>query len=160
MKKYSRWIVCLMMTYMMFSSTAYALFGGHVENPDAILKDLKSHPEAYIRYGGMSTGFSFYIEKASVDVQKYAPPEYVIAVRKIIHGDNGMINEYHREDIYEDSILRFAYDYTTRNMFVEKKDENGNIVWQYLDPSKADDYEYYHPKLMTMNITTMVCSKC
>lgn len=91
------------------------------KNPDAILKDLKSHPEAYIRYGGMSTGFSFYIEKASVDVQKYAPPEYVIAVRKIVHGDNGMINEYHREDIYEDSILRFAYDYTTRNMFVEKK---------------------------------------
>lgn len=61
-----------------------------------------------------------------------------------------MINEYHREDIYEDSILRFAYNYTTRNMFVEKKDENGNIVWQYLDPSKADDYEYYQNGLQQM----------
>ena len=94
--------------------------------------------------------FFILYRKSSVDVQKYAPPEYVIAVRKIIHGDNGMINEYHREDIYEDSILRFAYDYTTRNMFVEKKDENGNIVWQYLDPSKADDYEYYHNGLQQM----------
>lgn len=150
MKKYSRWIVCLMMACMMFSSTAYALFGSHVENQDAILKDLKSHPEAYIRYGGRSTGFSFYIEKASIDVQKYAPPEYVIAVRKIIHSDNGMIKEYHKERIVDDTVLRFAYDYKTRNMFVEKKDENGNIVWQYLDPSKADDYEYYQNGLQQM----------
>ena len=64
--------------------------------------------------------------------------------------DNGMIKEYHKEKIVDDTVLRFAYDYKTRNMFVEKKDENGNIVWQYLDPSKADDYEYYHNGLQQM----------
>lgn len=107
-----------------------------VSNSDDILRDMYATPSKYIRYGGASTGLSFLIDRTSVNVHKYAPPQYIIAARKITHFNNGQ----HGEAIEADEIIRYSYDYNTKKMYVEERDNNGNNTWRYINPAASKSY--------------------
>ena len=72
---------------------------------------------------------------SSVDVQKYEPPNYIIAIRRLMrHTGPG-------ENIVGDSIIRFKYNYDSRKMWIETLDEDGkNLIWKNIDPTKSRNY--------------------
>ncbi|WP_407398483.1 hypothetical protein [Anaerovibrio sp.] len=126
-------IVCM----LLLATTALAF--PKVENSDAILADMKANPSRYVRFGGASVGQHYYIDKISINVHKYEPPEYIIAARwvtrsYVIAGENVY------EDIRLDTTMRYKYDYDQRKMYFETTDENGNLIWKHIDPSLSKSY--------------------
>ena len=110
------------------SSTSFAF--GRIENSNAILAEMRSNSNNFIRYGGQSIGISFFLAKNSISVVKYQPPQYIISIRNITHytGANS-------EVIEGDDIIRYSYDYNNRKMYIELQDrETSNINWVYIDP--------------------------
>ena len=105
-----------------------------VPNGDEILADMYANPQNYIYFASASTGFSFYYYKPSLDVQQYSPPNYIIAARVIDrHVGPG-------ESIWNDSIIKFRYDYNSRKMWAETFDNNRNLIWKEIDPIKSQNY--------------------
>lgn len=105
-----------------------------VSNGDEILSDMYANPSNYIYFASASTGFSFFYYKPSVDVQRYSPPSYIIAARVITrHVGPG-------EDIFNDSVIKFRYDYSSRKMWKETFDDNRNLIWREIDPAKSKNY--------------------
>ena len=121
-------MICLSVT-----STSFAI--EKVANSDAILTDMYANPGKYIRYGGASTGLSFFIDKSSINVHKYNPPEYIIAAQVITH-----FNAVLREGIIKATTYRYRYDYVARRMYREVADGNGAVQWQLVDPSASKSY--------------------
>ena len=72
------------------------------------------------------------IDKTSVNVHKYNPPEYIIAARSITHFDSGRNDKY--EQIVHDGNVRYRYNYIKRIMYREIKDDNGTLKWKLIDP--------------------------
>lgn len=134
--------ICLMAVATLLASSTPLEAMSKIANSDFILADLHAHPNSYIRYGGQSTGRTFYMSKPSIAVQKYEPPTYIIAVQAYYHYTNGPKTGV--EFIYDTELLRFKYDYDTRSMYVENKDRNGAKHWEYMDPKRIHDNEYYH----------------
>lgn len=126
-------ILILTFMFMMIAANCFAFF--KVDNEQAILEDMYSNPYNYIYYGAASTGFSFYYYKPSVDVQKYEPPNYIIAIRSLTrHTVPG-------ENITSDRIIRFKYNYDSRKMWIETRDEDSkNLIWKDVDPTKSKNY--------------------
>ena len=119
---------------------------GMNENDYAVLNDMYAHPGNYIRYGGASIGFSFLVNKNSIDVQQYNPPNYIIAAREVIHHYDSFA-EWHDgigESVHS-RIIRYKYDYANRKMYVEQKDRNNNPYWEYVDPQKIKSYHDENP---------------
>ena len=125
----------LVLCMLLLATTALAF--PKVENSDEILADMKANPARYIRFGGASIGLSFYIDKNSINVHKYEPPEYIIAARKLTHADSGQGG---RQAIEFDGLMRYRYDYNHRKMYYETEDENGRLIWKHIDPSLSKTY--------------------
>lgn len=135
--------MCFVAMILVLASSAPLEAKGKIANSDFILADLHAHPNSYIRYGGHSIGCSYYMSKPSIAVQKYEPPTYIIAVQAYYHYTSGIRD--HVEYIYDTELLRFKYDYSTRNMYIEETDRNGAKHWEYIDPKRMNDNEYsYH----------------
>ncbi|TCS81414.1 hypothetical protein [Pectinatus cerevisiiphilus] len=75
-------------------------------------------------------GTGWYVDKSSLEVEKYAPPQYIIAVNvvRVDNVDKGNI------DISDIQTLRFFYNYNLRRMYV---DQDGNSDWSYINPDKG-----------------------
>ena len=112
-----------LMLLLFMSATVSAL--GRLANSDEILAEMYANPSNFIRYGGASIGMSFLIVKNSLNVELYAPPNYIISARKITHFNSGMNDKY--EAIEDDSVIRYKYDYATRKMYMERQDKNKNL---------------------------------
>lgn len=53
--------------------------GLYNEDVDETIKaDMLVHPDRYLRSSSMGTGAVLCIDKASIDIEKYAPPHYII----------------------------------------------------------------------------------
>jgi len=131
--------VLIIATFLMFYILPSATFGfGKIANSDAILADMYANPDKYIRYGGASIGLSFLIDKTSINVHKYNPPEYIISVREITHYNSGRNDKY--EQIEYDGYIRYRYDYAKKRMYKEVKDNNGILKWELVDPSASKSY--------------------
>ena len=72
-------------------------------------------------------GTAWYVDKSSLIVQKYAPPQYIIAVNVVTvdRADEG------NTDVGSVRTYRFFYNYDLRKMYV---DYNGGSNWHYLEP--------------------------
>lgn len=126
----------IFLTIFLLLITTTAMAFSRVSNSEEILHDMYASPSKYIRYGGASTGLTFLIDKTSVNVHKYAPPQYIIAARKITHYNNGQ----HGEAIEADEIIRYAYDYNTKKMYIEERGNNGSNAWRYITPAASKSY--------------------
>ena len=109
--------------------TAVNIGFAYPNNP-ATMKALKSNPQNYIYYGYTGPGGSLYIDKSSINVERYAPPHYVIKFKAIsydVFSSRKYANE-HWEKYY--------YNYNTKEMFHETTDGNNNPVLKPLDEKK------------------------
>lgn len=134
--KFGKFLVLLLVAVFFTAGNCFAF--GKVANSDTILDDMYVNPSKYIKYGGASTGLSFLIDKTSVKSDKYAPPEYIITARTITHYNSGRNDKY--EQIEKDGIVRYRYNYNSRQMWVETLDENNNLYWKEIDPAKSKNY--------------------
>lgn len=75
-------------------------------------------------------GTAWYVDRSSLSVQEYEPPQYIIAVNivSVDQADAG------NTSISNVRTYRFFYNYDSRKMYV---DANGNSNWRYLDPQGA-----------------------
>ena len=128
---------CLMiaMIFSMFSQAECEESKWSQAPIDAMYADLGN----YIQYdrGSAGTGLriSNYINRVSIDVQKYDPPQYIIAFHRI-----EQLVGHHMNTVSEsghDSIVRYSYDLDLKKMYIERC-ENGTCHWEYLEPSKID----------------------
>ena len=130
-----RFFVFILLAFIVLatSSTVFAL--PHGENNPAIFKDMKSNPSNYILTGAVGMGLIYYMDKSSIKVDKYAPPEYIIAFRLVTH----KTPENYTCDA-DDRLTRYRYDYKSRRMYREIiSRENGESRWEYIDPSVASN---------------------
>ena len=102
---------------MLFSSAALAY------NPYPIYLDGDHN---FILCDGHMGG-AWYVDRSSLIVQKYEPPQYIIAVNivSVDQADAG------NTSISNVRTYRFFYNYDSRKMYVDVK---GNSNWRYLDP--------------------------
>ena len=119
---------------LLLATTALAF--PKVENSDDILADMKANPSRYVRFGGASVGLTFYIDKNSINVHEYEPPEYIIAARRLTHAASG---QGHKA-IEFDGLMRYKYDYDQRKMYFETTNENGSLIWKHIDPTLSKTY--------------------
>lgn len=73
-------------------------------------------------------GTAWYVDRSSLNVEKYAAPQYIIAVNVVSVNDADRGNT----SISRVKTYRFFYNYNLRRMYV---DTDGNSNWRYLDPN-------------------------
>ena len=89
-------------------------------------KNLGGDPNYILCDGHM--GNAWYIDASSLDVQMYAPPQYIIAVNVAYVLDADMGNTA----IHDVRTMRFFYNYDMQRMYIDRHPNNGD--WRYLDP--------------------------
>ena len=130
--KNGKFLVVLSVAIILMIGNCFAF--GRVVNEKAILDDMYANLGKYIQYGGYSTGYSILIDRTSIKSDKYAPPEYIISAREITH------HCVPGENIVGDIIIRYRYNYNSRQMWRETLDENQNLVWKNIDPTQSKSY--------------------
>lgn len=100
---------------------------------DALLNDIQVNPQNYIANGGAGTGLSLWIFKPSLNVEQYAPPKYIISIKRVMYSNqmikkNGEWVKVISADWY--GVKRYLYSYDERKIYVEEKDSSGNFIWQ------------------------------
>ena len=116
MKKLLLLITLIFSIFFSNSAIAGGIYADHLNgDPNFILVD-----------GHMSS--AWYIDRSSLVVQKYAPPQYIIAVNVIT------VNNYERgnRSISKVTTMRFLYNWSTKDMFI---DRNLNNNWRHLRPN-------------------------
>lgn len=109
----------------------------------------------YIQVGGSGTNNTNYIDRSSLNVHKYAPPYYIIAINNIpyVQGVPGMEDHFLWKRM---TTYRYMYDYNTHKMYVELFDKNKQPYWQYLDANFYNKKRYKSVKLFTTPSATDV----
>lgn len=109
----------------------------------------------YIQVGGSGTNNTNYIDRSSLNVHKYAPPYYIIAINNIpyVQGVPGMKDHFLWKRM---KTYRYMYDYNAHKMYVELFDKNKQPYWQYLDVNFYDKKRYNSVKLFTTPSATDV----
>lgn len=84
----------------------------------------------------MHMGSIWYVDRSSLVVQQYEPPQYTIAVN-VVEARSAIGDERDFLNGGEGAIVsvktkRFFYNWDLRRMYV---DRNGNSDWRYLDPN-------------------------
>ena len=116
----------------MISSVSYARING---NDPAVLADMYKNPMHYVHIGADNFGMTYYLDRTSVNVQEYAPPNYIIACTKVYHHRTYVGNADEEQAGYtSERVNRYKYDYASRKMYVERYDSVGNPYWEYLAP--------------------------
>lgn len=72
-------------------------------------------------------GVGFYVDRSSLNVQKYDPPQYIISI-KVISVENA---DRGSTEMGRVQTKRFFYNYDLRQMYVAR---DGNEDWRYLNP--------------------------
>lgn len=72
-------------------------------------------------------GVAWYVDRSSLAVEKYEPPQYIIAVNVVTVNDADRGNT----EISKVKTLRFFYNSDRGEMYI---DQDGNDNWRYLDP--------------------------
>lgn len=115
-EKFKKFFMLLsMLSIMMCSCTAFANYPTHLYgDKNFILCD-----------GHM--GSAWYVDRSSLNVQKYEPPQYIIAVN-VVRVDNA---DRRSTEIKNVHTYRFFYNSDLGQMYV---DFNNNDNWRYLNP--------------------------
>ena len=112
------------------STREYATLG--VKRDHNLFVDMYDNPTRYIAFGGVGTGVSVFIDRDSIDVQKYEPPIYIIAFRKIY------FSVQPSGAAAGSRIERYMYNYDERKMYQEFLYRDGNYAphWELIDPKR------------------------
>lgn len=134
MKKFISLCAMLIVTFMS------SIVSAEVDS-QTLLNDIKNNPQNYFYIGSAGTGLMIYISKSSVNVQKYAPPKYIISVDWIIRSSRSIKEGENWREIEGARIggtHRYLYDYNERKIYAEKFDDKQNANWEFLDTKFAN----------------------
>ena len=105
--------------------------------------DMQKNRANYYTCDGGGTGLSFWLDKNSIKATRYAQKKYQIDLNIIALSYQPTLQTYPKFHISTTPRhYRYRYDDSLHNIFVEKSDGNGNIVWEYIDPSKPGRDNY------------------
>lgn len=114
--------IFIVLGILMFSTTCFA---------SAFNEVYFNGNKNYISFdGGM--GRIWYVVANTINVQRYNPPEYIIAIDIVqVNPENNTMGRQRTE--------RFLYNYDLQEMYIESYNpENKTYYWEYLkDPEKA-----------------------
>lgn len=110
---------------MMFSTTCFA----------SMFDDLKNNSN-YIYYGGAGTGISFFLDKTSINVNKYEPPVYIIAFINMSYSA-GFPKGGTPESVSPKTVW-YKYNYDSRKMYLGRQNVDGILSWEYIDPQEVN----------------------
>lgn len=104
------------------------------EEDAATLNDMRNNPLNYLAVGSIGREISLYIDKNSIHVQEYAPPNCIIAFMEVAY-----IVPINAKNPYKisahTSLRRYKYNLDEQKMYRELKDSGGNLVeWQEVIP--------------------------
>lgn len=126
MKKFLGLLVIL----MMIASNCFAR-GMYGERSKELLNDMYREPSKYIDFGCVGMGMFFYLDKTSIQVDQYNPPNYIIAFREIPFSINGGNHAYDNHN----EFTRYKYDYKSRKMYREvyRNGDKNQPYWREVD---------------------------
>ena len=110
---------------MMFSTTCFA----------SIADDLENNPN-YIYYGGAGTGISFFLDKTSINVNKYEPPVYIIAFINMSYSAG--FPKGGRPESVTPITVWYKYNYDSRKMYLGRQQVDGTFSWEYINPQEVN----------------------
>ena len=93
---------------------------------DGYSSHLGGNPNYILCDGHMGT--AWYVDRSSLVVQKYEPPQYIIAVNVVTVNDADRGNTF----ISNVKTYRFFYNSNLGQMYI---DRNNNDDWRYLNPN-------------------------
>lgn len=104
------------------------------EEDKVTLNDLRNNPLNYLAVGSSDREISLYIDKNSIHVQEYAPPNYIIAFTEVAY--SVPINAKSPSEISARTYLvRYKYNLDEQKMYRELKDSDENFIeWQEVIP--------------------------
>ena len=100
------------------------------KNDPALLADMYANPKDYIGLGGAGTGLSVWLYKKSLDVQKYRPPIYTIAMQWAIYSVQPSGTTASWAGKYQ-----YLYNYDQRKIYVYEPEHKN---WRVLNPKDAN----------------------
>ena len=143
--------------FLLNTAVTYATRYG--EEDPAMLADMYKNPARYIHIGSDNFGLSFYLDKTTVESHEYAPPIYIIAFKPVYHlftPDLEQRIEVEYAGYTANGVQRYKYDYSTRKMYIEKYNQNGNSYWENIAPLTKEQMSHmiggdirYHERKLT-----------
>ncbi len=118
-------------------------FSANRLNDTATLNDMRNNPLNYLAVGNISREISLYINKNSINVQEYSPPNYIIAFTEVAY--IVPLNAKSPNEISAQPYLRrYKYNLDEQKMYRELKDSDGNFIdWEEVIPvSKGPNISY------------------
>lgn len=101
----------------------------------SLFDDLRNNPN-YIYYGGAGTGISFFLDKTSINVNKYEPPVYIIAFINMSYSA-GFPKGGTPESVSPKTVW-YKYNYDSRKMYLGRQNVDGILSWEYIDTKNAN----------------------
>ena len=101
----------------------------------SLFDDLRNNPN-YIYYGGAGTGISFFLDKTSINVNKYEPPVYIIAFINMSYSA-GFPKGGTPESVSPKTVW-YKYNYDSRKMYLGRQNIDGTFSWEYIDPQEVN----------------------
>lgn len=123
---------------LLMSGNCFAEFSG--ENDPALLASLNQNRANYINCG--AENISYQIDKTSLNVLKYEPPEYIISISMIIQSSNGLSGT-DALALAKSRTRQFRYNYNDRRIYVKRTDNSGAAYWIFIDPKVVGTLEGY-----------------
>ena len=107
----------------------------------SLLEDMKKNPQNYIESGSywafnnICVMTQYYIFQPSLEVKQYAPPKYIISIKRVscLPG-----NEEAKNFVSWHYTYKFLYDYDEQKIYMRNIDSNNQPYWEYLDPIFAN----------------------
>ncbi len=88
---------------LVISNTCFAW-----SNDPSVYKALHENPQNYIYYGYTGPGGTLYIDKSSINVHRYDPPNYIIAFSSVSY------DRFPSGNYANSSLVRYSFNYETR----------------------------------------------
>lgn len=126
--KLGKILVLLVMTIFLVAGNCFAR--GLGENDPSLLADMRANPRNYIALGGAGTGVSVWLYKKSLDVQRYNPPIYNIAMQWVMYSVQGSGTTASWAGKYQ-----YLYDYEQQKIYVYEPEKKN---WRSLNTKDAN----------------------
>lgn len=120
-------MLCLM---ILWAGNAFAF----LKNGDSSLyNDMYNNPQNYILVGHQNDGISYYINRNSICVNRYSPPEYIISFDIVGY----TCRSEETGEFIDKMNVSYKYDYSSRKMY--RKSVGTDNKWEYVEAVPLTD---------------------
>ncbi len=109
----------------------------YVHNP-LILAEIEERPANYYYGHGLGSGAFTFVDKTSVNVEVYEPPEYIITYDSI----DCRYPIPNKKKLTSMKRVRLYFNYDKQEAYVEKMNRAGENEWKFITPSAPHSMNY------------------